>query len=1124
MFTEEQLSAIEEKGRVILSASAGSGKTTVMIEKIVRLVKEGLDFSNLLAVTYTKKAASQMKDKLRRELISAINEEGTPKETRERLKKQLAKVSSADISTIHSFCARLIRSHFFLADVNADFYIISEDSAEGVEIFDRAMDDLFEEAYDRGEEEFLELLGMYWRSKKDNNLKKIIASVYKKLRTYDDYTRYLKGGFVHSTEEKFNRICSELSTFFLERMAFYKRKVEDYEGFFEENGVTSCLGVCAQIKEFLSSLEGKTDYFELLSLPVPAFARMPSSKKMEEPIASKMKELGELKKEVRDQYKTAQEKLKPREEELENYLLAGKAMGYLAQYILRLDERYAEMKRAKNALDYNDLEHIALSLLSKESVKEEVLGKYSYVFVDEYQDVNPVQEKMIEALSGNNLFLVGDIKQAIYGFRGSKSVYFAQKQRRFEKDERSHALLLTKNFRSSDGVLEFVNEIFREIMTPSVSEVDYQKEGGMRGSERFGGRRGSVHCHVFTPLTQAEKERGVYSVEQAYLEQKREISAFAEQMRALVEKERNSTWYDADEPEEDKREKRVEYSDIAILTRKMRGEAQRVIEALTEAGIPVSSSSEINVCEFPEIKTLIDILSLIDNSEQDIPLCSALLSAMGNLTVEDLTEIRLAYPKEYFFRDACKNYANERSDERAFRLSEFFAYLEKLRAFASVADAGEVLSRILSETRMEAQLLKRDNGVACLKRIHFFTQQTLQNEPCSVHEFLSLLKALNFEIKRMEGSGENAVKVMTMHASKGLEYPVVILQDLSNPYRGESDTDVRFDEEFGVALKFHKRETFVRGTTLLWRLCEAREEKEEVKNELNLFYVALTRAKFRLHLTFSKPPKGLNVRYARSYADFIPLSTFYKHVGEENVFDLPKAERTIYAGKFDEAEVEKIVRAIGWKYPYFGGENLPVKTSASMRLKEEKTESRFVAQPLVLEDEREDKILLGLAYHAFLQRYDFHRPNEESVDKTLALMEESGLGEYVKALDKKQISNILQNPIFGELSQMILYKEQEFLASLQAKDVYSPEEYGSCGDEEILVQGAIDLLGIDEEGDAVIVDYKYSTAGEEELKVRYKKQLLLYKTVVQKLLRLDPSRVRTVIVNIRRGFEVEVIE
>ena len=1149
-FTQEQLAALQADGKVIVSASAGSGKTTVMIEKIIRLIKDDkLGVDELLAVTFTKKAASQMKEKLTVALMSAINEVGVDEPRRKALKEQLAKVSGADISTIHSFCAKLIRAHFFAAGVENTFRVIDSDDAEGVALKNEALDDLLEEGYERKDEDFAWLLSLYWRKKSDNTLRKIITESYEKLRNRADYKEYLTATKGYD-EEKFDSVCADLYARFCEKCRYYLNGLETERIYFGI-GQSAQHKLLDELMAWVGDLLAAGDYFALAKVEKPKFTANRKTKNMSQEQLLHVERLAFLKERLVKAFENEFAKLRAREVELQSFIRSGKTAEILAKYLLQFDEKYETLKAERGVLDYNDLEHKALALLKDERVAEETREKYRRVFVDEYQDVNPVQEEIITRLSGENLFLVGDVKQSIYGFRGSKSRFFVEKQRAFERGE-GLSLKMSKNFRSSDGVLDAVNTQFCLAMTPQVCEVDYAQSSFMERGGLYPVGDGRVQVHFFGA---EEKEtataRGVYSVRDSASKGGADVTNVAKMIKQIIAQERLSTVYDV----EKKVYRPVEYADIAILSRKKKGQISKTVAALSAADIPVTTVTPVNICEYTEIKLLIDILSLIDNQEQDVPLCSALLSAIGGLTADDLTTVRLAYKDERFFRRACEKYAQEKLDRVAGKLKAFYAYFEDIRTRARILSAGEILTLILGETGLERDFLTRENGEACMRRVHRFIEETTQEEPLSVYDFLTHLRNLDYEISFCEGGGDNSVKVLTMHSSKGLEYPVVILDNLSADFRGGDYEEVYVEEKYGLAPRDFDEQTMIKNSTLLRRLHEIKETESSILDELNLYYVALTRAKYALHMLFEKPTAMADVKYARSFAEFTDFSAWKAYWVSEDVFDVPKAERQPLGVHPDQKLVRSIMEAYQWQYPYTGCENLPVKSSATQLISGEHTEGAVhgvgFGTTIVTDEEfeggtfdggistsaREKAKAEGIAYHAFLERFDFDLLWDENgapIEKDrLTCRIETCLNDFIKKnqesgalLKKEQLVAILSNPVFYTLRGMRLYKEQQFLAALPMQDTYAKKADFSMvlpEGEEMIFQGAIDLLAVDETSGSVrIIDYKYSAHDADYLRERYRLQLELYRLATAKTLKIEPSNIDCAIVNIRRGFQVEM--
>ena len=1138
-FTKEQTAALNATGKTIVSASAGSGKTTVMIEKIIRLIKDGCSVKEILAVTFTKKAASQMKEKLSKALITAINDPETPKARRTELKKQLGEVPNADISTIHSFCSRLIRTNFYAAGVDNGFRVINGDDAEGAALKNEAITELLDEGYEEKDEAFMLLLDVYWRKKSDNTLRGILLSTYEALRNRADYIEYLQGADA-CNESTFDSICADLHALLKEKCAYYLELAEEERAYFEGVQAKAQLALSTELIESLNAVLRTENYFRACALQKGKYTANRTSKKDTPEKLLHAEKLGELKKKIVKIYDEEFADTLSYEEELQNFLSAGRVAAALGKYILRFDEKYAALKKERGVLDYADLEHKALALLKDEEIATETRKKYRYVFVDEYQDVNPVQEEIVSLVADENLFLVGDVKQSIYGFRGSKSKFFVEKQKQYERGE-GQSLLMKRNFRSSDAVLDAVNKQFSLAMTPRSCEVDYAVDSYMERGGRYAVNDGRVQVHFLGEEEKSEKnaERGIYSVREQASKQVREESLAARTIRHIIEQERSSKWYDPDIGEY----RRVRYSDIAVLSRKKQGQIAKTVAALAAEGIPVTASAAVNICDYAEIKTLIDILSLLDNAEQDVPLCSALLSAMGDFNADELVDIRLAYKAEKFFRNACKKYAAEKTGVIAHKLRRFYDRYDRFRRLSCVMDAGELLIKLVSDFRMEARLLSRDNGVSCLKRIHRFIEEAYTPEPLCVHEFLERLRDLDHKIEFSENGGEDSVRILTMHSSKGLEYPVVILDNLNAPFRGVVYDEVFAEEKYALAPRAYDREKMTKRETLLRRLHQRREAASGRADELNLYYVALTRAKYSLHMVFKEKTAFPDVRYARSFADFTDFSVWENYEVKDEIFDIPKQERTALAFRPDEALAKEIMDAFLWQYAHSGYENLPVKSSATALLSSAHTVLQAETAAPVL-DEVEDYAAggtskeAGIAYHAFLEKFDFSQLYDgegNAVDRAtlkLRVLEAyEGLCASAEVdtslLSVDKLTEILSNPAFYALRDKRLYKERQFLVSLPVRDTYAQTEawrgkFPNENDgEEMLFQGAIDLLAVGE-NEVHIIDYKYSVKDAERLKRDYAPQLDLYRRTTAKILGLDESKVRCSIVNIYRGFQVDM--
>ena len=472
--TPEQERAIGARGNVIVSASAGSGKTFVMIERLVALVLGGTDVKSILAVTFTNKAAAQMRDRLRKALLKGIGERSG--EERERLKAQLAALPLAEISTIHAFCARLVRTYFYLVGADPAFRVVGPDDAACMELASRAMESVFETAYEEESAEFKSLLSVYFRKKKDDTLRTVVRGLHAQARGLAGYEEKLAS---MGARDAFGEVCSRLAGDLCARLQEIGR------GLSVRGLLYAALGEkfsAAALEEACESLLTE-DLFAMKAraAALAPFARTPSKRGASPEERSAIDYLSGARKEL----KNIQEELASyasREEEYARYLDANGRAAALGRLTLAYDRAYAEEKREAGVLDYNDLEQFALKILENEQARGEIRAKYSAVFVDEYQDVNPVQDSILTALGGDEVFFVGDAKQAIYGFRGSNSEFFENKEKSLPS-----SLRLSANFRSSSAVLEAVNRVF------SALSPDYVP---MRGGERYGTHRGAVKLHI----------------------------------------------------------------------------------------------------------------------------------------------------------------------------------------------------------------------------------------------------------------------------------------------------------------------------------------------------------------------------------------------------------------------------------------------------------------------------------------------------------------------------------------------------------------------------------------------------------------------------------------------------
>lgn len=1105
--TKEQLAAVESRGKVIVSASAGSGKTFVMIEKLVNAIADGADLDGVLAVTFTKKAAAQMKEKLRKALISRID--GADGETRARLKVQLSKIASADISTIHSFCARLLRTYFYALGIDGGFDIISSDDAVAKDLKARALENLFERFYEEYNSDFKLLLSCFRRKRNDASLKKLLDEAYSKVRSCAHYAKLLTEAEGLYTKEGFKRVCEEYAKTVDGKFKILISAVNDFRKDFK---ISKDAAVYAKMfDEMTAALEcGLKDGIFAESRQLTT-TKKPAVRATDSP---EDKEAGEAFKKFRDEIQKKYNALcggfEDEAAELEYFLKSGEIATAFSRVLLQFDAEYSQIKRDENKLDYNDLEHLTLELLADDGVRAEINSKYSHVFVDEYQDVNPVQEEIISSLSGET-FLVGDVKQAIYGFRGSKSLFFAEKYSAFLGGDGT-ALRLSSNFRSTDGVLGFVNALFCDVMRGETCGIDYAQSGVMRSGGGYPKDCGVAKLHIFGKDEEEEQALKVYSVKEDGRQLRHTREGLA--VLSIVEKELCGKHYDL---------KTGAYvdtqpGDICILTRKNKGgSAEGIVRALKDEGYAVSGAQEANICDLPEVKQFLDILSLIDNAEQDLPLVAALLSPLGGFCEDELAEIRIAFKRErnLSFRDCCRKYAEKLRGEIARKLNIFWGKLEKLRNLCEIANTGELADELLENYGLEAAY-----GTGGGEKLKNVLKLVGEGANLPLAAFLEKIKAGGYDVSAPASAPSDSIKIMTMHAAKGLEFPVVILADICRTFKGADYSEMPFDEAFGFAPKCYDRENMLTHKTVLRRLCKLRADGEELKNELNLFYVACTRAMCNLHILAEelKPYDASAAADAKCYADTFDLSKFLPQELSPHAEFTAAGEDGGVVYRADDALAEAIDKHFMVEYAHKDSVNLPVKSSASAILRLTEQEPHYTPHEL-FGGEGETGTERGTAYHRFLELCDFSITSVDGISAEIENFSKSGrlTEEQAKLLNAEELKGILSMPAFSGLGGATLYREREFLCRLPANKIL-PDVTATDG---VLVQGAIDLIAQGDFG-VKIIDYKYSHKTDEQLIATYARQLALYKSATAKITGTAEDAISCTIINIFKKRQIDL--
>lgn len=1144
--TPNQKRAISSTGKnVLVSASAGSGKTFVMIERIIKLITEqGVDMSSILAVTYTNLAASEMKQKLVKAVIKKINEGANV----EQMKKTLEEIPTADVSTIHSFCLNLLKTYFYVAGVDPDFSIAED--AKSRELSSSAMDAVFSEAYKSKDPDFLKLVRIYRKNRGDTALKQLVLFLFGKSVSEEDPEKFLLSSANSVTTQTYesyeNYILKRIQDVIVAKTLGFNSIYEDVKLLNPQDRVAQDLAVTVSEMSLKIKAVTTADSLQAVKQALQIeLGDMTRKKTQDESVLAVKGEISTIKsafaKAVKDILPLIPE---DRQVDLDNYLQTKPIIQSLVNLTLAYSKKFGELKEKEGVLDFNDLEIKTLKLLKENpEVLSAVREKYAYVFADEYQDVNGVQEEILNLISNDNLFMVGDVKQSIYAFRGCNPEIFAKKYADYEQTKSGDAIPLDKNFRSSDGVLNAVNKVFSDLITKEHGGVDYKNNLMERGGlfeEGYG--ESTLHIIEKEPAEKRPIE-GLYNlVDDATAQVEEEDFYEGALVAKIIEEELSKTIYD----EKLEVERPVELSDIAVLTRSSRGYTDEVVKRLVREGLPVVSESKVNILTYPEIKLLVDLVKLINYYADDPPLVAVLKSAIGKVTDDELAKIRkegldnISSKEKPSFLDCLEVYQRCGTDVvLKEKLIAFDEYFSKIRVLAEFTSAGELISKIIRDVGLDYEIASKPLGKIRLSRVErFIAESTPDGKKLTIAEFLDKINSADNFTATSEVSGTDAIKVMSMHGSKGLEFPIVIIPGLQKSFNTKDDKEeILFSRKNGLAVHHYDEDSRKKNSTLAITYFKQVASLERANEEARVFYVAMTRAKSRLHIVSTSMVQDARAEekfvLAKKFSDFLCLSDMpvktYAQSSFKNPSDFTLKKVVLNEGR--QSLTDLILSNLNFNYPYQKEISMPVKSSVTaVNARKNQVESLPKSSLLphfddgVLGDEENsrhgdstqitnDRAKRGVAYHRYLELCDFY---DKNADNQLIGMLNAGLIEksLAELLDKTSLQKILDLPVWGVLKGYKFYKEQPFMTTFTARELY-----GEDSDAKILIQGIIDLLAVKDKT-AILVDYKTSDHSAQRLKKDYQTQLLLYKSAIEKCLGLTVEK--TFILALPSGLLVEI--
>ena len=924
-WTKEQQEVIRLRDRnILVSAAAGSGKTAVLVERILSKITDNThpaDIDRLLIMTFTRAAAGEMKERISAVIEKALGEDPD----NEHLQRQTTLLHTAQITTIDGFCAYIIRNYFHLIGLDPGYR--TADEGELKLLRGDVVKALLEEHYAQKDEKFQKFVECFATGKSDENLGDLIQKLYEMAMSNpfpEEWLQKCLGDYrIESLEELretewmkmlWDAVGDELQE--AELLIREARNVcAEADGpYLYEDALNSDLILVRDLQE----LAEKRDYNGTVKVLVkPAFARLSTKKALdvEEQKKQRVKELRDeekgILKELGQRYFQSSE-----EEILEMIRYVREPIEMLIELTIQFMEQFGTAKREKNILDFTDMEHFALQILMTKEGEEihmsqaarELSAKYDEVLVDEYQDSNFVQELLTTAVSGwinqkKNIFMVGDVKQSIYRFRLARPELFMEKYKSYSTEEaKEQRIDLHKNFRSRAQVLESVNFIFRQIMGEDLGGVAYDKDAALYPGASF--PEGESEEFVKTEVLLIEKdgeeladvqESADAGAQGSQMElenqnaQELEALAIAQRIQEIVGKEQIV--------DKETREYRpVEYGDIVILLRTAYGWAETFREVLASQGIPVYCTSRTGYFSALEIVTVLNYLKVCDNPLQDIPLMGVLRSPIVGCTSQELAELRIHYPKGLLY-ESLTAYVGESSktdfltekDFLKLKLSNFLQLLEKVRNMAAYTPVHELILYVLKETGYGNYARALPGGEQRFANLTMLVEKAMDYEKTSYRGLFNFVRYIEqlqaYEVDygevNLTGAGNTAVEIMTIHKSKGLEFPVVFVAGMGKQFNFQDmNAGLLLHPELGIGADAVIPEKRVIASSLNKQIIRRQLLKESLGEELRVLYVAMTRAKEKLILTgtvgkLEKQMVSLS-RFLDEEEELLPLGTRIK--------------------------------------------------------------------------------------------------------------------------------------------------------------------------------------------------------------------------------------------------------
>ena len=1170
-WTNEQLSAIAQKGtNILVAAAAGSGKTTVLVERIIRkIINDNVDIDKILVVTFTNAAASEMRERILTALYKQIDEDPL----NQRLRKQIVLLNKASICTIDAFCLDIIRNNFFEIGASSNFRIA--DNTELELLKQEAIEETFEELYLENDNEFSKLIELYAGYKDDENLKNIILKIHNYIQSApfpEDWLEKQIEKFNMNNIEDFSQtewgkiILKNFRDEILNSIQILENSKQQLDMITELSKFS--LVVADDINQ-LKFLEQNWNNWEKAYEIANnlKFKTWPTDKK----IVSNLKE--ETKK-ARDNVKkritkaVSQTFVYNTAEAIEDIKAMYPILKKIKDVTLKFIEKFSEKKSNKNIMDFSDIEHYALKILLKKDEngiyqKTEVAKKYEEKFneiaIDEYQDSNLVQEYILTSISNEkNVFMVGDVKQSIYRFRQAKPELFLDKYQKYglEPNEYGQKIKLFKNFRSRENILDTTNLIFSDIMSAEFGEIEYDESEYLNLGATYEEPTENVEFAGKTELDiidlkKEENEDGeeIEEDNSSELLEKTEIEAkfVANRIQELIKSKYQV--YDRKTGYRD-----ITYKDIVILLRATSNTANVFEKELLNLNIPVFSDQAENYLESIEIRTITSLLKIIDNPYRDIPLVTVMRSIIGDFTDNELIEIRLTQNEGYFYDSLKEAKTSSKIDNKLKeKVTNFLDKLNKWREEERYLPLNEFIQKIYEETDYYNYVRLMPNGQVRKANLKMLLDRAKDYEKISFKglfnfiRYLEKVKSSNSDLSsaKVIGENENVVRIMSIHKSKGLEFPVAIISRTDKKFNQKDlNESILLHQDIGFGMQYINYDRKIEYTTATKEAIKIKTKEESIAEEMRILYVALTRAKEKLIITgvendfeksiekkkelieiYEKENEKINhlvLKKYLSYLEWIEL-VYLNHKDIDNQIilnkiakkDVIKAEENQEEQEHknielpDKIDYEKINEILNWQYKYKEMTNIQSKMSVTKikELKNNETQNKQhieIKPKFMLDKTKVSSAEKGTITHLILQKLDFKKEyTKQDLEKFVNNLCTKNIITPIQkeSINIDKIYQIINTQFIKKLKNAKeIKKEIPFYTYINTKEIYNTQN-----SENILVQGIIDLYYINEQDEIILVDYKtdYVEGSGEELIEKYKVQLEIYKKALEESLKKE---------------------